>query len=86
MKLFRSLPVFALTFFSALSAAAQTANARARYATVGEQNLVTLRGNTHPLARPEYDHGAAPDNLPMERMLLVLQRRGAGSRPAEIAG
>jgi hypothetical protein len=41
---------------------------------VEEANLVTLRGNTHPLARPEYDQGAAPDDLPMERMLLLLQR------------
>ncbi len=38
------------------------------------QNLVTLRGNVHPLARPEFDQGVAPDDLPMERMLLVLQR------------
>jgi subtilase family serine protease len=38
------------------------------------ENLVTLRGNTHPLARPEFDQGAAPDSQPMERMLLVLQR------------
>jgi hypothetical protein len=38
------------------------------------ENLVTLRGNTHPLARAEYDQGAAPDSLPMERMLLVLLR------------
>jgi hypothetical protein len=38
------------------------------------QNLVTLRGNIHPLARPEFDQGVAPDDLPMERMLLVLQR------------
>jgi subtilase family serine protease len=37
-------------------------------------NLVTLQGNTHPLARPEFDQGAAPDSLPMERVLLVLQR------------
>jgi subtilase family serine protease len=38
------------------------------------QNLMTLRGNVHPLARPEFDQGVAPDDLPMERMLLVLQR------------
>jgi subtilase family serine protease len=41
---------------------------------VDVESLVTLRGNTHPLARPEFDQGAAPDSLPMERMLLVLQR------------
>jgi hypothetical protein len=33
---------------------------------------VTLRGNVHPLAQPRYDQGAAPDDLPMEQMLLVL--------------
>jgi hypothetical protein len=38
------------------------------------QTLVTLQGNTHFLARPEFDQGAAPDSLPMERILLVLQR------------
>ena len=41
---------------------------------VDMQNLITLRGNVHPLARPEFDQGVAPDDLPMERMLLVLQR------------
>src|SRR2546425_459116 len=38
------------------------------------ENLLPLRGHTHPLARPEYDRGPAPDSLPMRRMLLVLQR------------
>jgi hypothetical protein len=56
-------------------AAAQTVNVRARITqAVDVENLVTLRRNTHPLARPEYDRGAAPDSLPMRRMLLVLQR------------
>jgi hypothetical protein len=35
---------------------------------------VTLKGNVHPLAEPRYDQGVAPDDLPMQRMLLVLQR------------
>jgi subtilase family serine protease len=67
----------ALTFalYFSLIAAAQTANIPARITQpVDRENLVTLRGNTHPLARSEYDQGAAPDSLPMERMLLVLQR------------
>jgi len=38
---------------------------------VDNARLVTLRGNTHPLARAEYDQGAAPQNLPMERILLT---------------
>lgn len=33
-----------------------------------------LRGNTHPLARAQYDRGVAPSNLPMRRMQLVLTR------------
>jgi len=41
---------------------------------VDPENRVTLRGNTHPLARPEFDQGAAPDSLATERMLLVLKR------------
>jgi hypothetical protein len=68
---------FAFVLYFSLLAAAQTANIPARIMQpVDMENLVTLRGNTHPLARPEYDHGAAPDSLPMERMLLVLQRSG----------
>lgn len=35
---------------------------------------VTLKGNTHPLARLEFDRGAVPDSLPTERMLLLLRR------------
>lgn len=41
---------------------------------VDDENLVVLPGNVHPLARPEYDRGTAPLDLPMERMLLVLKR------------
>ncbi len=39
-----------------------------------ESRREVLAGNTHPLARPEFDHGIAPADLPMERMLLVLTR------------
>src|SRR5271165_347252 len=41
---------------------------------VDESQLTTLKGNTHPLARPEFDLGTAPASLPMQRMLLVLKR------------
>jgi hypothetical protein len=41
---------------------------------IDETNLVTLKGNTHPLARPEFDRGAAPPDLLVNRMLLVLNR------------
>jgi hypothetical protein len=41
---------------------------------VDESQLTTLKGNTHPLARPEFDLGTAQASLPMQRMLLVLKR------------
>ncbi|MGC1200986.1 MAG: S53 family peptidase, partial [Candidatus Acidiferrales bacterium] len=36
--------------------------------------LVTLRGNTHPMAIAKYDRGLAPASLPMGHMFLVLKR------------
>lgn len=42
--------------------------------SVDESQLTVLHGNTHPLARPAFDLGAAPSSLPMQRMLLVLKR------------
>jgi hypothetical protein len=36
-----------------------------------------LRGNTHPLARAEFDAGLAPRSQPMSRMMLVLRRSDA---------
>jgi subtilase family serine protease len=41
---------------------------------VDETKLTVLRGNTHPLARPQFDKGAAPAGLPMNHMQLVLRR------------
>jgi hypothetical protein len=41
---------------------------------INEADRSTLRGNTHPLARPAFDQGVAPDDLLMDRMLLVLKR------------
>ena len=43
-------------------------------APVNEGQRVVLKGNIHPLARPQFDVAAAPPSLPMERMLLVLKR------------
>jgi len=61
--------------FSLIATGQQSAAVPARVSQpVDLQNLVTLRGNIHPLARPEYDQGVAPDSLPTERILLVLQR------------
>src|SRR5258707_410693 len=43
-------------------------------AQVDDTRTVQLKGNVHPLARPEFDHGAVADSQPMTRMLLTLQR------------
>src|SRR5690242_3617281 len=42
-----------------------------------DTRLTTLRGNVHPLARPEFDRGPAPADLPLDRMVLVLKRSPA---------
>jgi hypothetical protein len=67
--------VFSSILYFCLMAGAQTGNIPARITQpVNAANLVTLHGNIHPLARPQYDQGAAPDGEALERMLLVLQR------------
>jgi hypothetical protein len=72
----RSLGVFlCLLLLRASSAYGQTANFPARITqAIDEKNVVTLRGNVHPLARPELDQGPIADSTPMNRMLLLLQR------------
>jgi subtilase family serine protease len=44
---------------------------------VDESRLTVLKGNTHVLARQQFDLGTAPATLPMQRMLLVLKRSPA---------
>ena len=44
---------------------------------IDEKNLLTLKGNVHPLARAEFDQGVVTDGLPLHRMLLLLQRSSA---------
>ena len=54
---------------------AQTAGTQNRITqAINNAKLTRLKGNTLPLARPEFDHGPAPASLPMQRMLLVLTR------------
>ena len=75
-----SLRHSALLFVSILAfpfsrTVAQTAIIPARITqALDEKNLVTLPGNVHPLARPEFDQGVLPDGHPIGRMLLLLRR------------
>ena len=41
---------------------------------IDESRLVTLTGTKHPLANARNDRGAAPDNMQLDRMHLVLTR------------
>ncbi len=74
----RTVSIALLSLFllvSSIAAFGQSNTIRPRVTrAVDMRNLITLRGNVHPLARPEFDQGVAPDDLPMARMLLVLQR------------
>jgi subtilase family serine protease len=42
--------------------------------TVDDTNRSMLRGNVHPMARPEFDRGTVADAQPLTRILLLLQR------------
>jgi subtilase family serine protease len=41
---------------------------------VDDRHLTVLSGNTHPLARAEFDQGTLADATPLRRMVLVLER------------
>ena len=72
----------ATAFLFPALAAAQGSTVPARVTQrVDANRLVTLPGNTHPLARVRYDQGAAPADLPMNRVLLTL-KRSAGQESA----
>jgi subtilase family serine protease len=68
-----ALAAIALIFSTWTSA--QTGSSLRRITqAVDETKVVRLQGNTHPLARLQFDQGPAPADLPMERMMLVLKR------------
>jgi len=71
------IAIMALAIFTATARAQQEAVPRRITQAIDENNRTVLRGNTHPLARTEFDRGAAPPNLLLQRMLLVLQRSPA---------
>src|SRR5579864_1017087 len=63
-------PALALILTAPLAAAAQGSAPQVRITgQIDEGNLTTLRGNTHPLARPQFDQGAVADSQPIRRML-----------------
>lgn len=74
----KALIVSAMVFFLASVAPAQTSKVAPRITQpVDESVLITLQHNTHPLAQARFDQGPVDDSLPLERLLLVLQRSPA---------
>ena len=71
--------IAAICCLLALTSLSPAQNAATALVTQAVDNAVrtTLPGNVHPLARPEFDRGEAPPDLPMKRMLLVLKRSDA---------
>ena len=72
MRLIRAL---SLLVFVSLSFAAFAQQAPVLVTQAVDNSVRTvLPGNVHPIARPEFDLGEAPPDLPLKRMLLVLKR------------
>ena len=71
----RAMLAAALALVAPLAASAQSNAVIPRVTDrVDTSRLATLIGNTHPLARAQYDQGTAPPDLPMNRIMLVLRR------------
>jgi subtilase family serine protease len=60
--------------YSSFAADQSPASAPRVVQPVDDSKLIQLRGNTHPLALPQYDQGSVPDSLPMDHMFLLLAR------------
>ncbi len=75
-KPFRTIvrALIAFVFFPALAGAQQVPVPARITQPVDPTSLTVLKGNVHPLARPEFDRGPAPAALQLDRMLLVLKR------------
>jgi len=74
MPLPRLFSVFVILFLAICASAQQNLRQPLITQPINESRVVTLKGNTHPLAQRQFDMGAAPPDLPMDRMLLVLKR------------
>ena len=67
-----------------LSAIAATSSFARTPRVLDDNDTVSLPGNVHPQARPEFDRGASDPSLPMERMILTLRR--SSDKEAQLAG
>ena len=70
-KFFSSL-ILSAALIAPISHAHGQTSVRRIAGAIDESNAVTLTGNVHPLARPEFDRGAVSPETRLERMVLVL--------------
>jgi len=77
MRPLRSFPlcVVLAVLLSGAAAIAQQALVSSRITNpIDEKQLVTIKGTVHPLANAGNDRGAAPDEMRLDRIHLLLQR------------
>ena len=69
------VPVVCLTFLSGAAYAQAGSQARTLVTqSVNDTQLITLRGNTRPEAKPANDRGPVPDSFAMRHLFLQLKR------------
>lgn len=59
---------------------AQTSASTLAARPVDDATRTILLGNVHPMARPAFDRGEAPSDLPLERLIFVLKRSAEQER------
>ena len=74
MRLVSLLAAVTLVSIASLAQSSSQGPAPRIIEAVDNSKLVKLTGNTHPMARAEFDKGIVAPDLPMERMLLLLKR------------
>ncbi len=81
MRISRSALIGALLIAATAATVAAAGGQRAALPVIDDADRMVLPGNVPPLARSELDVGRSDPNLPMERMVLLLELRpGAGAR------
>src|SRR5215472_8103077 len=66
--------LFVFFYISAISLGGQGVVQPLITQPVDDTKLMVLHGNTHPLARAEFDRGALATNLQLNHMQLILKR------------
>ena len=74
LRLRFTIPLVVLVGLSTLAAAQQKYIRPLVHEPVDDRHRIVLKGNVHPMARPQFEVAGAPPDLRMDRMLMVLKR------------